>query len=395
MTDGQPEDQPGGGESTRDAALVEKCMDVVSAFRTGSTGKHAATVQLYEILHQTDGDRAAFVQTIGSYIAMLDSYERFRDSAAGGGRTGAQPGDAGGPGPGAGADGRDGSIEQATPPRPDKRQRSPDAEHDVDDSPSKRRINTKLFPWAARDAIDPPVLEPDLEATRAAIENYSCDIKLAKASLRNNARCPQFPDSEWTNLLTGNAIDLDRVLSNINSSTRDERRTESVGHLEIVTGSQKPAKKVDSHGNWVLAWAEAVKAILFVFPHRQDELERYTAHIHQLFSALLPHLHQRVFQYDLAVRIRTASRRDLRLCNTAAFTDLHVVWIQSPASPTYSPTSAGGTGGASGRRGDPCKRWNSGKCPNSATNCRYSHVCAKCHHGSHVSSKCTTNPKLQ
>ena len=52
-------------------------------------------------------------------------------------------------------------------------------------------------------------LSPSLRqtVTQFALENFSLDIKFAKSSLVNSFNGPQFPDSEWTSLLAGHAVD--------------------------------------------------------------------------------------------------------------------------------------------------------------------------------------------
>jgi hypothetical protein len=36
--------------------------------------------------------------------------------------------------------------------------------------------------------------------------------------------------------------------------------TESIGQVEFVVGAAKPAKSVDTHGKWIIAWDQAVEA---------------------------------------------------------------------------------------------------------------------------------------
>ena len=140
---------------------------------------------------------------------------------------------------------------------------------------------------------------------------------------------PQFPDSEWTNLIAGRSIDLDHILAGLYSVSHNERWTEWFGEIELVTGPAKPVRVVDSHGKWVIAWDQAVDATVFAFPHRSSELRDYGRYISQLFASFPESLHLRVIQYDRAVRIRVAQRRDLVLTDYHQFTDLHVLWIQN------------------------------------------------------------------
>jgi hypothetical protein len=107
---------------------------------------------------------------------------------------------------------------------------------------------------------------------QATLENFSQDPKFTKTSLLNSAHLPQFPDSEWTNVIAGRAIDLDHVLAGQYSITHDEQRAEWIGQLEVIIGSNKPARVVDTHGKWVIAWDQAVDMTTYVFPHQLSEL---------------------------------------------------------------------------------------------------------------------------
>lgn len=101
--------------------------------------------------------------------------------------------------------------------RMDKRVRSESA--DSEDGVAKRKIDPNTFAWVIWDGIDPPPLSLLLLQTQATLENFSRDHKFAKTSLLNPACLPQFPDSEWLNLIAGRAVDLDHVLAGQHSIT--------------------------------------------------------------------------------------------------------------------------------------------------------------------------------
>lgn len=113
---------------------------------------------------------------------------------------------------------------------------------------------TELYPWVIREAINPPNLSPILRQTQTMLKLYSRDPKQAKSSLLLSGSCPQFPDTEWTNLLAGRAVDLDHVLSGIHSITHEERRTERFRKFELIVGPSILAKTVKTHGEWIIAW---------------------------------------------------------------------------------------------------------------------------------------------
>ncbi|KAL1739559.1 hypothetical protein HDZ31DRAFT_85844 [Schizophyllum fasciatum] len=252
----------------------------------------------------------------------------------------------------------------------------------------------------ARDARNPRPARESVRKTSAILENISREPRVARASLLNNDGRPQFPESEWENMLNGRAINLDTVASSEHSIEIDFKTSEKVGDFELVftpgSSSATPSKVVKSHSDYIIAWDRTVAAYEFVFEHRHDELRDYTRHILQLFKSFPEELHGRVISYDKAVRLRVAARRDLLLTDFSEFSDLHLQWIQnslqiSSQRDSNSRQRAGIASG--GRRREPCNRWNTGVCPNSAGKCRYAHVCSTCRSNQHTASACTVERK--
>jgi len=365
--------------------VTEKCIGITERYRSGIVTKVSAILELQGTISRDD--ESAYLQALGAYVRVLDNFERIRERASTG-RNAGDVADGGEPIRGGDHD----KDEHEDIPGGNKRRRSQSV--GTDDGLARRKVNIDAFAWVIRDGIDPPSLSPSLMQTLATLENFSRDPKLTKTSLLNSTRLPQFPESEWTNLIAGRAVDLDHVLAGQYSVSHDERRTERIGELELIVGSAKPSRVVDTHGRWVIAWDQAVDATTYVFPHRSSELQDYGRHISQLFASFPDALHPRVIQYDRAVRIRTAQRRDLLLTDYNQFSDLHVLWIQNAgAGGTRSGDSekrGRSTGGVSNgsRRREPCRQWNEGRCPNSVANCSYAHACAKCRSNAHTSAEC-------
>ena len=180
----------------------------------------------------------------------------------------------------------------AESPKQNKYCRSPTSEDEEETSSSKQKLGYKALPWVAHNEIDPPSLSPILKKTQELLENFACNPKLIKSSLLNNPRCLQFPDSEWSNLIASRAIDLNCVLAGQYMISHDERCTERIGDLEFIVGSDKPAKTVNEHSKWVMAWDTMFQATLFIFPHRASELTDYGTHIKGLFVALPSFMHE-------------------------------------------------------------------------------------------------------
>lgn len=376
--------------------VVSKCVEVVQQFRAGKFSKPKASILLFQAIPQGQLEESAFVTAYGAYMGMLDNFEHYRDSAAQSGRqrvsalidldhaTGGAP------------------EQEAPVVSSAKRARSPGSDSDDGGEYKKRTcLDYEALPWNEPD--DPEAqrsteLSPSLQKTQSLLENFSKDVKRARANLLNCGRSyPQFPQSEWLNLLAGNSVDLDHIFSNIYSITQEDRESVSIGkNLELLHGSSVPAKTVKTHGDWVIAWEALVDATQFVFKHRRLELQLYGRHIQRYFASIPPQFHSRVINYDRAVRIRVAQRRDLELTDFAEFSDLRIQWINVPSTTTAASVRSSDfrLQQASGRRfRDACRRWNDRKCPNTAASCNYAHVCISCRSSAHVGKDCTTVSK--
>ena len=228
---------------------------------------------------------------------MLDNHDRLREGAMERGRLPAEPDSVGRqPKIIEGEPGNSPQIElppQAEVEDASKRPRSPGPDDGPESPSSKRRIDPSRFPWLIQEEVDPAPLSLELRQTQTCLENFARDPKFAKSSLLNSARCPQFPDGEWTNIILGRSVDLDHVLSGIYAVGADDRKREKVGTFEFVVGSCTPAKTVRSHSDWTIAWDGYVEALLFAFPHRNSELIAYAKFIRQLFTSMPPERHGR------------------------------------------------------------------------------------------------------
>ena len=106
---------------------------------------------------------------------------------------------------------------------------------------------------------------------------------------------------EWNNVLAGKSVNLDVVFTGMYSTATDTRTIENLGELELHFGAAKPAKSVETHRDWVIAWRIAFRAIKFIFLHRERELKEYTEYIFSYFASLHPSAHWKVFELDKAI----------------------------------------------------------------------------------------------
>ncbi|KAJ8462181.1 hypothetical protein ONZ51_g11064 [Trametes cubensis] len=141
-------------------------------------------------------------------------------------------------------------------------------------------------------------LHPHILHTLELLRNYGEDIAQAKRAISNSPSAPEFPDSEWTSVLSGRAIDLDHVFTGRYTPGPEEPVTEAISGIEFSINHPVAAKRITTCGDWVFAWGRATRATVFAFPHRRDELVAYGEYIEGLSRALAPAVHARVLNFD-------------------------------------------------------------------------------------------------
>jgi hypothetical protein len=186
-------------------------LTLTERFRTGVISKVSAILELQGAIPRVESDETTYLAALGSYMRVLDNFECIRERVA----------------PPEFLPGRALAESQIPIQNVQESLSKVPLQYRISavgpsqsrqkEAMRKRSIDTSAFAWVIRDEIEPPNLSPSLRQTQATLENFSRDLKQAKASLLNSARVPQFPDSEWTNLLAGRAVDLDHVLAGMYS----------------------------------------------------------------------------------------------------------------------------------------------------------------------------------
>jgi len=356
------------------------CMDIVRDYAKELFSKVVAVKAIlaafdesgaYEDVEQDQIDTA-----IGTYIAMLDQHDDIQRLAAiRGERSGVnyeQP-----------EDERAQALSSAS-----KRRRSESPSTRT--STKRRSPDETLFAWLANDEADTTVLTASQELTRKLVQNHVLDLKASKRMVLASKRVPEFPDSEWNNVLAGKAVNLDAVFSGLYSTVTDNRAIENIGDLELHFGATKPAKTVETHGDWVIAWRIAFKATRFIFPHRETELEEYNDYITSYFASILPSTHSKVLNLDRAIRKHVGSVNNVSLNEFNKFRYLETRHLQGHGageSSTCSNEKTKQKDSPAWRKADPCRLWNEGKCRYQASSCKYRHICELCR-GPHQRESC-------
>ena len=165
------------------------------------------------------------------------------------------------------------------------------------------KFNEGEFPWIIQERLSGVELSDDLKKTLDLLCTYAKDLKFTKSSILTLLHAPQFPNSEWTNVIIRAMVDLDHVISGFFSISIDNQDVEVIGGIQFKFGATRASKHVKTSRDWFVAWDMYAKAVVFAFPHRQCELQVYGQHILGLFSTTSVGHHTHILLFDKAVRV--------------------------------------------------------------------------------------------
>jgi hypothetical protein len=269
-----------------------------------------------------------------------------------------------------------------------------DASEGDDNEIKKPKVDERDFPWVKEQSINRTTISPNLSRTLELLRLFSIDLKATKTSITNSPDCPEFPDTEWKNVIAGRAVNLDAVLSGQYSTFNNDVRTEKLGELEISFGAVEPTKSVKNGGDWNIAWNRAGRATAYAFPHRLDELSSYGDYITSLFGATNPSFYSRIVAFDKAVRRRVGSVRNIELWDYERFADLKIAHLDSigvsigPSGSRNDSNRSKNQRSRGEKKNEPCNNWNEDRCTQTKDECRRRHVCNVCGKSGHKGKEC-------
>jgi hypothetical protein len=253
----------------------------------------------------------------------------------------------------------------------------------------RKMVLEESMPWIATIIIEEESLRPELKLTLKYLKDWSIDPKYVWSSITNTASHPDFPYSEWSNIIAGRAINLDCVYSSFYTTVNDNRNVTDLGGIEITTNSGKtPSKMIKQDSKWRNTWEKTEGAYVYLMPHRLGELRKYGQHVGHIFLAVDQKHHGRVIQYDKAVRTFITSCRDILLGDYNEFADIKMHHLDNLGS-GHNQTEVNSPQKSQKRsrcKEEMCHRFNNGNCPGS---CGRLHACNICRDPNHIKANCT------
>jgi len=166
------------------------------------------------------------------------------------------------------------------------------------------------------------------------------------------------------------AVNLDAVFSRLFSTLADDKISTSIRDFDLSIGGIKPAKTIQSHGDWTIAWNATSVAILCTFPHCSMSSNSRLSMCFS-FSEPFPFPTTKLL---ILTRPSTATQGKLNTLSSAnlAFPPLEACYLQDDGAGNCSNTSKEKEAiKPDCRSTKACHQWNSGICNRCASECRY------------------------
>jgi hypothetical protein len=374
IEDGNSSPQISDNETQQASQISRKCLEYIETYRKGKKEPGDKAKVIREVTDALSAStptltNSEFNDALGTYFSIIDSHQNPPDEPVNSGASD-EP-----------------SRPEALNVPTSKRALSPDPDSGAG---KRQKLDENELPWVIREKVSGTKLGESLTRTLELLRLYARDLKLTKSSILTSAGAPQFPHSEWQNVITGAMVDLDHVISGSFAVSNDNREVEVVGGIQFKFGATTAVKKVKTAGDWFIAWGIYTKALVFVFPHRKSELDDYGAYVLKLFAATSLSDHVTIIQFDKAIRARHGDSRDLLLTDYAQYQDLSLYWLNPIGTGHQSLRTCSKPSKATRsdfRSDEACRRWNSGDCRQKASECKYRHVCGLCG-GKHKRTDC-------
>jgi hypothetical protein len=294
------ESRPPFEEHILEHELTQWCLSITERFRKSELDKGIAMVEIAKAIGESkECTGPAQVNSISAFFKMLET-ERSDPGTLGSGTSQSHDINAGVE---ERTHSRSRNLEETLDPvgnraREKRKRKTVDSDGGDSSKDETHKFDTSKLPWEIEEVVSPAKLRPELRRTHNLLKLYMEDIKAVKASLTVSPRRPEFPESEWDNVIRGRTVDLNKVLSAMFIIGSDSKRTEHLGSIEVRIAQGVPIKKVTTLGEWEMAWTRTSRAITYAFPHRKEELALYGEHISGLFEAISSQYHSRIILYD-------------------------------------------------------------------------------------------------
>jgi hypothetical protein len=271
----------GDPETEHTSQVAEKCLEIIETYRKGpwTTLCRVTAIQGITSLLTSGMDELTETEindTLGLYLRILEQHSNVGEWNRS----------------------NKGADRSETADEPSAGSKHLGSPNPVAGTTKRQKADETEFPWSICKNLSRAGLCDDLQRTLDLPRVYAKDLKFTKTSILTAASAPQFPNSEWSNIIIGTIVDLNHVISGAFAVSSNNRDVKVVSGIRFKFGASKPIKQVKTSGDWFIAWGLYTQAAAFAFPHRRAELDSYGVQILSLFAATAPKNHSHIILLD-------------------------------------------------------------------------------------------------
>ncbi|QRV73719.1 hypothetical protein RhiJN_01733 [Ceratobasidium sp. AG-Ba] len=217
-------------------------------------------------------------------------------------------------------------------------------------------------------------LPSNVQLTYNLVDQYIQNLYKTKNALFKLPSFPRLPDDVWTDILTNRFVDIGRIHRAYTMSTKN---------YVIATFE-----------DWYISFEAYEEGVCLAFPHRKEEFNAWRNSILKLFGTQSENQHIYVIRMESFHRQLIFDQHKRCLDDEKSLGDLYSSFAApSEAIPTTipSPTLKERIAKSEPKRERTmgiCRKWNTEGCP-FRDNCKYKHVCKKCHSEEHIAKACS------
>jgi hypothetical protein len=206
------------------------------------------------------------------------------------------------------------------------------------------------------------------------------NVDVVVSLLSAQAFSDPLPQSLLRLIIKDKYVDFDKIHAALNGFNFFHDESKDFGSEFKLVRKEHSIRSlpVTSESQWLRVFEAWLAPLLKIYPHRQDELSFYKAHIQELF---------RVTPNDALLGIRVDKEARQKAANTpfdlGASENLRLITLKEMLTTSKkrpAPSSSSGfTGQSSSKRMDtPCLLWNDDKCSDPCPNNRKHGICSEC-----------------
>ncbi|EKM60531.1 uncharacterized protein PHACADRAFT_189656 [Phanerochaete carnosa HHB-10118-sp] len=138
-------------------------------------------------------------------------------------------------------------------------------------------------------------------------ESYLQDVSYVKQKVVCHPDCLEILTALWNDIISNVFVDLDKLHTATHTADAKHRETVQLRNgIELVATFAKISQCIESHGDWINAWDCYQDAVVFLYPHQDQELQVYRNYVNGLFKSLAISYAKQIVNINCYIHLQVA-----------------------------------------------------------------------------------------